>query len=446
MRSAIFLEGSLKRHIFNQAVPSVISLITTFSFALADTFFIAKLGAEQLAAISFIFPIMEWVVGIGLGIGIATTTRVGQALGGHKFQTAGRFASAALTGAVLLGFLLVLIGFFSLHPLFTILGAKPQVLPYIDRFMTVWYWNIPLIMIYFVAGFTLRSHGFAKLTAFYAIAISLLNLALDPLLIFGFWGFPRLGMTGAAWAALISRIVVLTLAFVVIYQKGVFTPIKGVRRLLNYWTRLLKIALPALMTNLIPPISITLTTVLLSFVSLNAVAGYGIASKIQMLAMIPLLSTSGAISPIVAQNYGAKRLDRSFNVLTLAAKFSLIWGIFIFGILALFAKTITTNFTTTSDIAIVCENFLYIVPISFAGWGIVMMINSTFNAMGKPLYSTLISFARLIVVFIPLAILLLHVMNYKGIFIALTLSNIIVAALAWWLSKKIFNRLKGIKG
>lgn len=440
MHKAIFLEGDLRKHLFNLALPAIISLIANFGFMLADTYFVAQLGTVPLTAISFTFPVFELVIGLGVGLGVATIACVGQSLGAHKYDLAKRYTTAALVAGLLFGLLILVAGLTHIAPLFRLLGAHNDTLPYIAAFMHVWFCGIPLVMVFFIFSFALRAYGYAKTVAILGISAALLNLAIDPFLIFGWWIFPKLGIAGAAWAGLISRLFTASVALVIMKRKHILLFYFDIKRYWWYWSRLLKVMIPATLTNLVPPLSVTITTYLLSTLSQEAVAAYGIASKIQWIAVIPLLALSGSLSPVVAQNFGARNFHRCLEALDHTAIFSVLWGVLMAGLLALLAPTISGWFTKDTYILTMSNHFLYIVPISFIGWGIIMMVSATFNATKKPKYSAMISILRMLVVYIPLALLFMHYWGYNGIFASLTIANISVAAIGWVLVRFIFRK------
>ena len=440
MSRAIFLKGSLKGHLWRQSYPAMLTALAMIGFTLADTFFIAQLGANQLAAMGFIFPIIEFVMGIGIGLGIGCSARAGNALGRHQLKRSNTFVGTACCLSLLVGLIITLIGLATISFVFHILGAHAVTLGFITAFMSIWYWTVPLTLTTFVMNFSMRVHAWAKLNACINIVGALINLALDPPLIFGWHFIPALGIKGAAIAGVIAKLIMLiTCLFFLIKRQAIRLPSRFIL-FLRYVIKIIQIGIPAILTNMIPPISVTFATFLLAHMSQAAVAGYGIGTRIQWLAVIPLLCLSGALSPIVAQNYGANQFKRVKQALSLSLLTCFAWGFGICIILALAARFLTEFFTDNAHISIVSIHFLYIVPMSFFGWGMVMMLTSTLNAMAKPLYSTAISALRMLILFFPLAAFLMWWLGTNGVFFALSLSNILAALVGWLIVKRLFAR------
>ena len=440
MSRAIFLCGSIRGHLWRLSYPGAIDLFATLGFVLADTYFIAQLGPAPLAAIGFAFPILELATGIGLGLGIASSTLTGQALGANKKNRIKHIVGSALLGNLCLSILLTLLGIVTLKHVFPLLGTAHTTMPYVMQFMHIWYCGLPLFMLTNTISFTLRVYGWVKTSAILNISAAGINLLLDPLLIFGLWGFPDMGIAGAALAGIIARTIIVVWGLAILWRRQTIAFPTQFPLILGYWKRLLHVAIPASLTNMIPPISVAFSTYLLSHISQHAVAGYGVASRIQWFAVIPMLCLSGALSPVVSQNHGAKQFARSKYALSQSLGFCLLWGGLSCIVLALFARSITGLFTHDPTIFQVSRHFLYIVPVSFFGWGTVMMLASTLNAMAKPLHSTAISALRMLILFFPLAIFLMWWLGAKGVFVALSLSNILAAFLGWLIVKRLFAR------
>ncbi|MEF1304143.1 MATE family efflux transporter, partial [Vibrio owensii] len=185
-------------------VPMTMGMIAILMFNLVDTFFISLLGTQALAAISYTFPVTFAVNCITMGIGMGLSTNIGRLLGqGHASQAA-RFTSHGLLLAVVLVTIASTLGFFTIEPLFRLLGAKEDSIPLIEQYMQVWYLTIPLLVIPMAGNSAIRATGDTKTPAKIMMLAGLINGILDPLLIFGYGPFPELGIQGAAIASAFS--------------------------------------------------------------------------------------------------------------------------------------------------------------------------------------------------------------------------------------------------
>lgn len=436
MGTAKFLEGKIYRHIINMALPGLVVIAVNLSIVLVDTYFISRLGHLQLTAMGFIFPVIETIQGISLGIGIATSTGIARFLGQNEFTKAQQYFCYSLIISFICGTALTVLGYTFHQYVFKLLGANHLVLPYIWDFIKVWLASMFVYLLLFAMSFGMRGHGEIKLNSTFFIIVAVLNLLFDPPLIFGWFGLPKLGITGAALAGFLARTIILFVYFIFLIQKK-WLKLPEVMNLRYYSKNFFKTAIPASLTNFIPPLSIAITTYLLAGISLNAVAAFGIATRIQMFFVIPLFAISGAISSIVAQNYGANLYHRSNETLHYSLLSSIAWGLTVTLIIYLIRFPLVETFSQQPAIVKIGTDYLSIVPVSYLGWGMIMMFCSYFNAIGKPLYATFISLLRMLIIFIPLALLLKHFYSDTGIFFALSISNLMVAFLAWRIQKSV---------
>ena len=170
----------------------------------------------------------------------------------------------------------------------------------------------------------------------------------------------------------------------------------------------------------------------------DAVAGYGIAMRIEPIFLIPFYALSAVTSPFFGQNIGSGKFDRLFEARRVIAYFCLGFGLVLAIILAVIAKPLTGLFTDSDSIRLVAVQYLWIVAFSYGAYGLVMSMNSSFNGMGKPFPGVVISACRVIIVFLPLAFLGRQLFELPGLFAATTLSNILMGAIAFkWLGKRL---------
>lgn len=212
MQKARLIDGPIKRQLIKMTLPMMVGIFSLILFQLVDTYFISKLGTLPLAAVSFTFPITFIVINIGIGIGIGTTTLVSNAIGQKNDQNCQRYTSDSITLSILFITLISGIGVLSMDPLFHLMGATPDIMPYIKEYMGVWYLGSGLLVIPIISNSAIRATGDTLRPSLILLIAGLVNLVLDPLLIFGIGPFPRLEMAGAAIATVISWGVTLVLS------------------------------------------------------------------------------------------------------------------------------------------------------------------------------------------------------------------------------------------
>jgi putative MATE family efflux protein len=432
--------GPVGGHLRRQATPFALGLVAIFSFEAADLYFISRLGDAPLAAVSFTMPVIWLIYSIGIGFEAGAASCVSRAIGRRDYGQANRLTTDTVTLAVLAALLLTLAGLAAIGPVFGLLGATPELMPLITQYMEVWYWVAPLDMALWTSLASIRARGNTLLESKVITAAALLNLVLDPLLIFGLFGFPELGIRGAPAATLISVgcTLVFTLAWLGLRLKVFANPIAPLRVLLESWRHMLTIGIPAMFTNAIIPISSGIVVAMIATFGVDAVAGFGVAMRIEPIFLIPFYALSAVSSPFFGQNFGAGHLDRLLEARRVLTRFCLAFGLLLAVFLVAIARPLTGLFSESPPIQDVAVHYLWIVAISYGAYGLVMSVNASFNGMGKPLPGVIISTCRVIIVFLPLALLGRWLIGLEGLFVATALSNLLLGAVAFaWLGRQI---------
>ena len=420
----------------------MLGIVAAMSVALVDAFFVGQLGTTELAAISFTFPVVFAVQSLSIGLGAGTASVVSRAIGEGDERQVKRLSTDALILAVLLVIGVAVVGWLTVEPLFRLLGARAEVMPHIIAYMKVWYIGMPFLVVPMVANNIIRANGDATVPSAIMIAASVINAGLDPLLIFGLWGLPELGVAGAAWASVIARAatLVLSLAVVVFREKLVDPRLPPFPELMASWRRVLSIGLPAAIGNAINPVCITIVTAIVASYSTAAVAGFGVATRIEAFAAIPMLALSAAIGPIAGQNWGRGERARVLSALRQSYAFCAGWGLFAAGILFLFGDAIAGVFTDDADALPIAVSYLAIVPVSFAGYGVVTIAAGCYNALGKPLTGLTYYLIRSAALYVPLSWLASLYLASWGVFMGIAVSNVIAGAVVAYHSVRWLER------
>ncbi len=426
--------GPVGTHLRRQTQAFALGLVAIFSFEAVDLFFISRLGDAPLAAVSFTFPIIWLVYGIGIGFEAGAASVISRAVGRRDMQHAKRLTTdSVLLATGVLG-VMGIIGLFTIDPVFRLLGATPELMPMITEYMTVWYWMAPMDACLWTCLASLRARGRADLEAKIITAAAVINLVLDPIFIFGLFGFPRLEVMGAALATLVANgiIICFTLWFLGVHMKVFASVIAPFRTILASWKHMLSIGLPAVFTNTIIPISAAIVVSMLAVYGVDAVAGFGVAVRIEPFALLIFYSMSAVVSPFFGQNFGAGHIDRLLEARRLIARFCIAYGLTLVILLGLLAKPLTGVFSQSDDIRQVAMHYLWLVSLGYGAHGITMSMNAAFNGMGRPMPAVVITSSRVFVLFLPLALLGRWLFGIEGIFAATSICNLLLAWLAWW--------------
>ncbi|MEM6598233.1 MAG: MATE family efflux transporter [Cyanobacteria bacterium P01_C01_bin.69] len=432
-------EGPVSSRLVKLTLPMVGGIFAIVAFNLADTYYVGQLGTNQLAAMSFTFPVVMTLGSLALGLGVGASSIIARAIGEGDRSRVQRFTTNSLTLGVAAVALLSTIGLLTIDPLFTALGAGPEVLPFVRQYMQVWYFGMVFLVIPMVGNSAIRASGDTGTPSLIMILSAGFNIVLDPLLIFGFASVPALGLVGAAWATVISRALTLVASLLVLQFKEhmLSSRLPDLEETFYCWRDVLSVGLPAAGSNMINPISIGVITSLLATHGPLAVAGFGVASRVESLAMIALMALGASIGPFVGQNWGAGKFARVIEAMRQSYLFCLAWGVVLTGVLAVSARYIVPLFNDDAEVVRVATTYLWIVPVSYGAAGIIVVASSAFNALGKPIPAVVMTVLRMFVLYIPLAYLGSRLFGPVGIFAAATVANIVVGAGAWWWSDHI---------
>ena len=336
---------------------------------------------------------------------------------------------------------LSIFGWLIIDPVFLALGAAPGMLPLIHTYLDIYYPGVLLFTTTMVAGNIMRANGNATIPGIVITLGALFNLALDPVLIFGWFGFPRMELGGAATANVISRIATAgVLLFYINHSNLIVTHNIGAH-FLQSCRRILQVGLPAIATQLIGPVSAAIITRLLAGHGEIVVAGFGVAIRIEAVAVMLFFALSGSIGPFVGQNWGGNRPDRVREGLRISYLFCMAWGLLAALPMVLIGDTIASWVDSDPQVVAAAAFYLAVVPWSYGLWGVLMMSSASFNALGKPIPSTVLSFTRMFVIYVPLAMLFNNELGYTGIFIATAVTNSVMGILAYfWFKSTFFGR------
>lgn len=437
-------EGNIKSQLFILTWPMLFGMMGMVIFNLVDTYFVGKLGVRQLAAMSFGFPIIMFINSLSQGIGIGTSSLISRNIIASKKQTVKMMASRA----ILLGFLVVvtfvIVGLLTIEPVFKALGAKEDTLKYISDYMSIWYLGVPFVVFPMIGNNIVRATGDTFTPGMVMVASAVVNIILDPLLIFGIGPFPEMGIRGAALATLIARsssfVVIL---FILIKRDKLLTyKIGRIKEVLATWRNVIHIAAPAALGMLITPISLGIITRIIAGYGKEAVAAFGVASRVEMFALMVVASLGSVLIIFIGQNVSKLKYDRIHKALNYSFRFSLIWGIIIFAILILFSKNIAGMFSSDISVIHITAQYFMIVGASYGFQGMVMLSTASFNGINKPYPSTVLSFIRMMGLYVPLAWIGSKLFSLNGVFWAGLIANIIVGLLSVYYLKRTINKIK----
>lgn len=418
--------GAIKKHLLRLSGPMTWGIMMIISFQLVDTYFVSLLGTEDLAAFSFTFPVTYFVFSFIMGFSIAMSSVVSRLVGSGDTDAVRRVATHGLVMVRAVSIILSILGLIFMEPLFKLLGAPAEMIPQIASYMTIWFWGAIFVSTPMVGNAAMRACGDAMTPAIIMTCAALTNVILDPILMFGLFGFPRMELEGAAIATVVANGGAMLAGMWLLYKPK---KILCLRALIDYSKfkdsarRLLFIALPAGITNSINPIVNAIIIALLAKSGTEAVAAFGVVTRIEAFAFIILMGLAVGMAPIIGQNWGAEKYKRVQDTLKFSINFNIIWSFFVAIILALFAKPIMSLFSDNADVIRYGVLFFYIVPFTYAFSNLLNGWASAYNAMGMPQRSVLMVVVKLVILLIPALYIGHAISGTIGIFIAIAAVN-----------------------
>lgn len=440
MRSAEDLtDGSVRKHLIRLTIPMFLGISSMIVASMIDTIYIGWIGTRELAAVSFSFPVVMGLASMSMGLGVGATSIMARAIGSGNRDASFTLATHTLVLVVLLVVTLGVGGWFAGPWLFTRMGADAVLLPLVLDYMDIWFFGLPLFAAPMVAMNMLRAAGSARTPGVLMSFGAVLQVVIAPALIFGIPGLvDGMGYLGSAWAFVASRAVTAVITVVVLNNRGMFRPMVSVSAMLVSWREVLRIGVPSMLTNLIAPVSMSVAFWFLADHGHAVVAAFGIAVRIESLALMILMSLSSSMSVLVGQNWGKRQYSRIREGLSLSYRFSFAWGVFALALLGGLGAQIVGLINDNPDVIAVTHDYLLIVPLSYALLGVSMMAGSCFIALGRPMPSLVLSIGRMLVLFVPLAWLGDAWWGYRGVFGANALSNVIVAIVGYlWVTRTV---------
>ncbi|MDN3520630.1 MATE family efflux transporter [Halomonas ramblicola] len=414
-----------------------IGVLALLGFQLVDSAFIARLGTAPLAAQSFTFPLSFLIIGIQVGMGIAIAALISRALGAEQLARARRLGSLVLLlGASVIAVLVVVLWAVQ-TPVFARLGADAA-----TRELIRGYWAPQLLAAWFGAalyfGYSLfRAHGNTRLPGILMVVTSLVNLVLDPLLIFGVGGWEGLGLPGAAWATTLAFAAGLAVLGDRLRGTDWLTG-EGLGAELRASARpFIGIAGPAMVSQLMPPLAAMLAIAVVATLGEAQVAAWGLASRLETLSLMVVLAMTMSLPPWLGRCYGAGDWEQVHRLMRLALRAVVAWQLALGLAMALaapwVAQGLSGNPEVRDDLAMLIR---FLLP-SYAALGVCMLVVSAGNALGWPLRAMLMSGARLFLFYLPCLGAGAWFGGLTGLAAGAALGNLLAGLAAWGVLRRI---------
>ena len=434
-----FVEGSIMRHVVVMSSASAVGLLAVFVVDLADLFFLSLLGEEEIAAaVGFAGTVLFFTISLSVGLFIGTSALVSQAIGAGDDEVARRLTVNGMMLGVLCSLVVVSFLWPLLPEVMTLLGAKGRTHQLAVDYLRIIVPTMPFMNIGMQCGAILRSLGDVRRSMRNNVYAGIVNAVLDPILIFGL----ALGVEGAAFATVSARMVMAGIGMLDVYGHHKMGHAFRWNLFFRDVLPLSKIAMPAVLTNLATPLGTAYVTVTIAQFGVAAMAGNAIVARITPLAFTLFYSLSGAVGPIVGQNFGARRFDRLRETVFASMKFLGVYTLVLWGLFLVGEEWIVLAFDASPEAADLIAVFcLLLVPLAYFQ-GILFLANAAFNNLGKALYATASNFGRVTVGTIPFVYLGAVWYGAEGALIGQSIGAAVIAVLGVILCLALINRLE----
>ena len=444
-KTARLTEGSVPGTLVSLTLPMIAGMLGMTAFNLADTFFIGQLGTRELAAMSFTFPVVMTISSLSQGLGVGASAIISRAIGVGNQQRVQRLTTHGLLLSVLLVAVFAIVGLLTIEPVFRLLGASDEVLPLIRQYMSIWYLGVVAVVVPQVGNNAIRATGDTKTPSMVMLVAVIINIILDPLLIFGLGPFPRLELAGGALASVLARMVTLLVSLWILYarERMITFAVPKVRELLNSWKQILYIGLPTAVTNMMVPLSAGIITRLIASFGATAVAAFGVATRLESFALMVVMALVSVLSPFVGQNWGAKQYGRAEEGIRYSQRFALTWGVVMVVVLGLSSGWLAALFNDDPAVVHTVRTYFWILPLSYGLYGLLKLTTIVMSVLNKPLRSSLLTLTQAFALYIPLAYLGSELFGLPGIFGGAALSYLVAGLVAYfWLKRTLAESME----
>lgn len=440
-RTKNIIKQPIFKALIKLAFPIILANLFQSMYHLTDSFWVGRLGATALAAVSITSPVIFFTFTIGLGFAIAGSTFVAQYFGAKNHKMVSHAASQTILMILFTSLLFGSIGYILAPKILTLMGANNQIFNNALSFLRFSFIAVIFNFSFFIFQAIMRAIGRPKIPAFIILGTVLLNFALDPILIFGWKSIPAFGIQGAVFATILTQSIASIIGFSILFsgKYGIHLKIKDFIPDFKFIKKAFIIGLPSSIEHSSRNLTMIFITSIIASFGTIAIASYGAGSNIIQISMFIGIGLAVANSTLVGQNIGAGRIDQAVKVSKLSALIAFI-ALFFTGLLSfIFAKSLI-SFFIPNDPLVIAEgaHFVRIVSLSFAFVALHMSFAHVFIAVGQTKTTMFLSVISQWLFQIPLAFLLSQKtkLGLTGVWIAMPITNTLTAFAAFILYKK----------
>ncbi|WP_339607179.1 MATE family efflux transporter [uncultured Roseivirga sp.] len=435
-----FTTGSIRKAIFMLSIPMILEMLMESTFALVDMIFVSQVSTNAIATVVLTESVITLVYALAIGLSMAATAVVARRTGEKDMEGASKTAVQAIFLGTIIATVIGVFGIIYPKEILGLMGGEPDLIEEGYRYTQIMIGGNITVVLLFLINAVFRGAGNASIAMWTLVLSNGINIILDPMFIFGFGPIPAYGVEGAAIATNIGRGVAVIGQLVVLFMGGSRIKV-GLKDLVfrgKIMWGLIKVSLGGIGQFIIGTSSWVILTRIISEFGSDVLAGYGISIRVMMFTMMPAWGMSNAAATLVGQNLGAGQPDRAEKSVWTTAKYNAIFMVSISVIYLLFAKTIVGWFK--GDIAVVEAGALslQVIAAGYVFYAYGMVLTQSFNGAGNTKVPTVINFFCFWLFQIPVAYVAALILGWGplGVYLAITLSETLIAAVSWYWFKK----------
>ena len=413
--------------LLSMSVPMMLSMLVQALYNIVDSIFVARIGENALTAVSLAFPIQQLMIALGSGTCVGVNAILSRALGERDFKKVNSCAVNAVFLMLLNAIVFFLIGIFVVEPFYMAQTTDAEIIEYGIQYLQIVCVFSFGIYFQFVFERLLQSTGNTFYTMITQLVGALINIILDPILIFGLLGMPKFGVSGAALATVIGQIVAAITAVIINYKKNheVKLDFKGFRPSVSIIKEIYVVGIPSIIMQSIGSVMVFCMNQILIAFSTTATAVFGVYFKLQSFIFMPIFGMNNGMVPIVAYNYGAQKKERLIKTVKLSMIYAV--GIMCIGVLVfqLIPDKLFLLFDASDHMLSMGIPALRIISVHFPLAGICIIGGSMFQALGNAVYSMITAICRQLLVLIPAAWLLAQLGNVDYVWWSFPIAEVV---------------------
>ena len=438
MQKKYLADQSLPRALFSMTWPMLFGVVALMSFQLVDSIFISMLGMQPLAALGFSLPLNQLLIGVQIGIGIASTALISRAIGAGKSEHAKHMGGLVVITGCCVSLVLCTLIWLLRMPLLNLLGAGDELLPFTESYWLPWLTSAWLAAFLYFANSISRANGDTRLPGLMMVVTSVLNMLLDPLFIFTF----GLGLPGAAYATIVACLVGAGIMYSRILKRHWLAFDPSALAIGPALREIFKTSAPAMLSQLMPGAASLMATRLVAGFGGSAIAAWTLGSRLELFSIVIVLALTMALPPMIGRLFGSQQLERVHSLVVIAVRFVIGLQLCIALFWMLSRWLIAPALAPDQESEIYLMSYMLWVPISYAALGVCMLMVSVCNALGMPMRAVWISTLRLFACYLPALWIGASLAQMSGLYIGVLLGNVAAGLLAWQFYKKGLSHIK----